>query len=138
MNLGIGRDWHRSTFHFVTDFLKLFASSTLIVASPFGEIQVTAPVIHVVDDPPRKRRDVRVPWPASGVGVTVLARTIQNRSDVGWYLQVSLNSLRLINCRICSGGPYELQHKQSTYRDYHKPFQYSTPTLHALPPPSPD
>ena len=113
---------HTATLHLSADLLEQSVDITLGIPSPLGEVQMAAPLVHVVDHEPRDRRDVRIPGPSSLVGMTVITRTIKRRGDFRIELDVRLNRLRGIDRRVCLGGSLELREHEQTRHDDHNPL----------------
>lgn len=61
----VGAERHVAAFGEDAGLAQKVALFRFVVASPLREIQMTAAVIHVVDNEPRYWRDVGVPRPAS-------------------------------------------------------------------------
>ena len=77
-------------------------------ANPFGKVQVAAALIHVVDDKPRHRGDIRVPRPASSVGMAIGAGSVERGGHVGRDVQDVFHHVRGIDRRVGAGRADDL------------------------------
>src|SRR5260370_19631759 len=71
MQRSIGTKWHRPALHFPANLVQLPCLLSRVISSPFANVHIFAPVIHVTNDKPRPGRYVAVPGPASSVLISV-------------------------------------------------------------------
>jgi hypothetical protein len=71
------------------------------VIVPLREIHKCAPLFHVAVNLPGNRRDIRVPWPNSSVGMAILTGTLQNGANRRG--DVSAGEKRCLSERLVSG-----------------------------------
>ena len=100
MQRRIRTKWHRPALYFPANLVQLPRLLSRVIATPFGKVHISTPIIYVIDDKPRHGRHVAVPGPAGVVRMAVPTRSIENRSNLRTYVCSCLKCLRLINCRV--------------------------------------
>lgn len=98
----------------------------LIVAAvlrPFREVHFSSSEIDVVDNEPGDGSDVAVPGPARLVGMTIVARSIEDRGRGRGNLQLSLDRSRFFNLRIGTRWTDKLECDENDGQGNRRPFQ---------------
>src|SRR5262249_18969951 len=71
--------------------LPCFRPGVFRVVRPAREVQPAPPLLDVVVHDPGRRGDRAVPGPGGLVGMTVVARAVQDALDLGWCHEVALD-----------------------------------------------
>src|SRR5437879_1179191 len=85
-----------------------------VAPQPLGEVRLAAPAIDIIDDKPRYRRHVAVPWPARQIRVAVGTGALQYAFDPRGHEHYGFQSMRFIYGRIGARGSNHLDADDQT------------------------
>ncbi len=109
MHERVGLDGHFALPDLLADVLQLLAGGLLVVIAPLREVELVAPLRHVVHQEKGHWCDGAVPRPSRLVRVAVAARSVEDRLHLGGHLHVHLHARRRIDGRVGPFGPHELE-----------------------------
>ena len=125
MNQCVRSQRHAARLHFIAHRFQPIDRILRLLSRmyPGRKIDVLAAIIHVADDEPGHRRDVRIPRPLGEIRVAVAACAHQSCVYVGRHIHDVVDRLGGSERRIGPRHREKLRHHQTNHQNNENPFK---------------